>query len=139
MFKIKILCLGNEFIVKDNLAKKIAYKISNELSKDKFEFINIKDSFQLLDYLTIFDKKNIQNKNQEKIFILDVVQNILEVKIISIEDLSVESITNAHDFDAGFFLKLLNPKNIKIIGIPMNISKNKVNEIKESVKKILKE
>lgn len=100
---MKILCLGNEFIKEDSLAKEIANDIS-----DEFEFINIKDSFELLDYF----------KNEESLIILDVVKDLKDVKILGIDDLSQNKIISAHDFDAGFFLKLLGNKEIKIIGIP---------------------
>jgi len=131
--KQKILCLGNEFIKQDSLAKEISKDLQKK-SDNKLEFININDSFQLIEHI-----KNISE--DEKIIILDVVQNLKEVKLLNIQDLKSDSITNAHDFDAGFFLQLLteedkNLKNkIKIIGIPME-TKNK-KEMTEEVKGIL--
>jgi Ni,Fe-hydrogenase maturation factor len=122
MDKVKILCLGNEFIVEDSLAKKIARELEKEL--DGFEFININDSFQLIEYL------------KEEIIILDVVEGLKEVKVIKIDDLESGSIMNAHDFDAGFFLKLIGDnEKVKIIGIPM-VAKNE-KEIIGKVKEML--
>jgi len=89
MDKMKILCLGNEFIESDSLAKRIAKELEKEL-KD-FEFVMIKDSFQLIEYL------------KEEVIILDVVEGLEEVREIKIEDLKPSNIMNAHDFDAGFF------------------------------------
>lgn len=121
--KIKILCLGNEFIEGDSLAKKIALKLSQEIDLGGFEFVNINDSFQLIEYL------------KERIIILDVVRGFKEVKVINIEDLESSSITNAHDFDASFFLQLLGDnEKVEIIGIPMQGDEE---EIKERVKGIL--
>ncbi|GBE19596.1 MAG TPA: hypothetical protein ENG87_02950 [Candidatus Pacearchaeota archaeon] len=116
MFKQKILCLGNEFIKEDSMAKKIA----NELNE--FDFVNINDSFQLIDYIN-------ENKN---IIILDVVENLDKVAELSIDDLKESRIISAHDFDAGFLLKLLDEKDrqIKIIGVPQS---GDVGKIKEDV------
>jgi len=104
---MKILCLGNEFIEEDSFAKKIGEKLNKKI-------VNIKDSFELLNYL-----------NLEKVIILDVVEGLKKVKLLSVDDLKENKILSAHDFDAGFFLKLLK-KNVKIIGIPINGDLDKV-------------
>jgi len=110
----KLITLGNEFIENDSLAKKIG-----ELLKDKFEIINIKDSFQLMTILN-------EEKNPT---ILDVVQDLQEPKIIPTENLRNDSILSAHDFDAGYAIKLVD-KPVKIIGIPM---RGYAEEIKQKV------
>jgi len=126
--KKKILCLGNEFIKDDRLAKEISKDLQKKLS-DNFQFININDSFQLIEYI-----RNI--KKDEEMIILDVVQNLKEVKFLNIQDLKSDSITNAHDFDAGFFLQILAGESeklkdkIKIVGIPME-TKNKEEMVEE--------
>jgi Ni,Fe-hydrogenase maturation factor len=107
---VKIFCLGNEFISKDSLAKKIGEQL-----KEDYNIQNIQSSFELMEIL----------KNEDNLIILDVVQNLNEVKLLSISDLRQDSILSAHDFDAGFVLKLLGEnKKIKIIGIPMSIPSN---------------
>ena len=111
----KILSLGNEFIEIDSFAK----KISEKLKKD-FEVVNIKDSFELMGVL---------NECSEEIIILDVVEGLEKVKVISIDELRNDSILSAHDFDAGYVLKLVG-KDVKIIGVPM---KGDVDEIKKKV------
>lgn len=118
--KVKILCLGNEFIEEDSFAK----KISSELKKDNHDIIDIKDSFQLMEEL---------NKTNDFI-ILDVVENIKDVQILSISDLKNIKIMTTHDFDAGFILKLFEGKNIKIIGLPI---KEDVDIIREKIKKFI--
>lgn len=101
---MRILCLGNEFIEEDSLAKRIGAELASE-----FEIIFINDSFQLMEFI----------KNNDDFFILDVVSGLDKVRLLNIEDLDNIKIMNAHDFDAGFVLKLFsNQKNIKIIGIP---------------------
>jgi Ni,Fe-hydrogenase maturation factor len=118
--KAKILCLGNEFIKEDCLAK----KISIELIKEGYNIINIKDSFQLMEELN----------SSGEVIILDVVEKLNHVKLLKIKDLDNIKIMTAHDFDAGFVLKLFKDKKIKIIGIPMN---GKTEIIKEGVKNII--
>jgi len=115
---VKILCLGNEFIKEDSFAKKISKELKNQ-----FEIINIKDSFELLSHLQ-------QNQN---IIILDVVENLKQPALLTIDDLKENNIITAHDFDAGFFLKLLE-KDVKIIGIPMG---GEVGEVSEGVEELL--
>ncbi|HLD55425.1 MAG TPA: hypothetical protein VJB35_04155 [Candidatus Nanoarchaeia archaeon] len=111
---VKILCLGNEFIEDDSLAKKVG-----ELLKEKYDVINVNDCFQLISLL---------NENEDLI-ILDVVKGLSEVKLISVDDLQSDSILSAHDFDAGFVFKLID-KPVKIIGIPMT------GNVKEICKKV---
>jgi len=114
----KLITLGNEFIEEDSLAKKVGALLKND-----FEIINIKDSFQLM---------TILNETQNPI-ILDVVQNLQEPKIIPVENLRNDSILSAHDFDAGYAIKLVN-KPVKIIGIP---TQGNPNEIKQKVLDLL--
>jgi Ni,Fe-hydrogenase maturation factor len=121
IMKNKILCLGNEFIKKDSFAK----KLGNVLRKEGFEIININDSFELIEHIN----------SSDELIILDVVENLKEVKKLGIDDISSASIMTSHDLDAGFFLKLLGDnKKIKIIGIPMM---GDINKIKEDVKELL--
>lgn len=104
---MEILCLGNEFIKEDSLAKKVSY----ELVKEGFNIVFIKDSFELMDKINSGDD----------FIIVDVVKNLNEVKIISVDDLKNSKLLSAHDFDAGFVLKLTGSnKNINIIGIPVD-------------------
>ncbi len=109
---LKILTLGNEFVEGDSLAKEIG-----ELLKKDFEVVNVKDSFELMSLL-----------NSKKDFvILDVVQGLNHVKEISINNLRNDSILSAHDFDAGYVLKLIG-KDIRIIGIPQEGNKEDILE-----------
>ena len=120
----KIFCLGNEFIKEDSLAKKVGEELG-----DKFDVFMIKDSFQLMEGLS-----GKFAKEGEEIIVLDVVENLNNVRLLDVEDLRVDSILSAHDFDAGFVLKLLRGRNIKIIGIPQS---GDFYEIVRQVKKTL--
>ncbi len=120
---MKILVLGNEFIEEDSFAKEIAKSLS-----EQHKIIDIKDSFQFLDEI-----QNKEPENSKEIIIIDVVQNLKEVKLLKIEDLSENKILSAHDMDASFFLQLLNP-DVKIIGIPQKGDKERIlKEIKEKL------
>lgn len=119
---MKILCLGNEFIGCDSFAK----DVGKELGKKGFEIVSIKDSFELLNYID----------SEEGMVILDVVEGLKEVKLLKIGDLKESKIMSAHDFDAGFFLKLIGGgKGIRIVGIPME---GDVEVVSERVKELLK-
>jgi len=110
---MKILCLGNEFIKQDSLAKKVGIL----LEKQGYEIINIKNSFEMISYL----------QKKEDLIILDVVENLKEVKTLKIKDLKENNILTAHDFDASFFMKLMG-KELKIIGLPQEGNPNKISE-----------
>ncbi len=117
---MKILALGNEFIVEDSFAK----KIGNSLRQD-FDIIPINDSFQLMEIL---------NNPNEDFVLIDVVNNLKQVCEIKLNDLQTNSILSAHDFDATYILKLLN-KKVKIIGIPMT---GNLKQIKQKVIELIK-
>jgi len=111
---VKVVCLGNEFVKGDSFAKKVG-----DLLKKDFEVVNIEDSFQLMGAVG----------SGGNFIVLDVVEGLNEVKGLSIGDLKVDSISSAHDFDAGYVLKLLG-KDVRIIGIPTGGDLKKVrNEV----------
>ena len=120
----RIFVFGNEYIKIDSLAKEIA---------DSIQINNI----QLIDCKSPND---MFNTGEENPIILDVVENIHEVKIIKINDIKETPSSTAHDMDLAFMLKLYKElgmiKDATIIGVPMNADKNKI--IKE-VKDILKD
>jgi len=116
---VKIICLGNEFIEGDSFAKSVGKKL-----RDDFKVINIKDSFQLMGIL-----------NGEGDFVLlDVVEGLEKVCFIKVEDLRSDAILSAHDFDAGYVLKLLG-EDVKIIGIPMS---GDLGSVREKVVELIK-
>jgi Ni,Fe-hydrogenase maturation factor len=118
---MKILALGNEFIEQDSFAKELSktLKVPNKI-------INIRDSFEFLE--------EIQSKGD--IMILDVVQDLKQVKLLDISDLDNNNILSAHDMDASFFLQLLKP-DVKIIGLPQNPKKQEIPKIIKEVEKII--
>lgn len=93
---MKILVFGNPLIKKDSLALKLMPKLKKEFPQ--IEFIEI-DPTENLD------------KFGRKLFIIDVVPNINNVKVLDLKDnfnqLSTSKLFSMHDFDLGYNLKLL--------------------------------
>jgi Ni,Fe-hydrogenase maturation factor len=117
---MKIFYFGNPYVKEDRLAVGICEKLKKEMPEH--EFIEIKNTFELFPL------------ELENSVIIDVVAGLNEVKILDVSDLATTSIKTSHDFDLGFFLKLLN-KNVKIIGTPQ---KGKIEDITNEIKNILK-
>ena len=121
-----VLCFGNEYIKEDALAKEIA----DELKIENVRFVKCDDLNQILDY-----------KN-ENLFILDVAEGISKIEIIKdIDKIKTKNITSLHDFDLGYFLKLMKEigklKAINIIAIPIGMDKEKAKkELKSIFQKI---
>ncbi len=119
---MKIYCFGNEFIKEDALAKEII----DELEIPEVQFIRSEQPEELMEL-------------EGKIIIMDVVKNIKEVTIIkNIDQLEARGIISLHDFDLGFFLKLLKAidvvKEVVIIGLPI---KGKAKNLAKTVEKTI--
>jgi Ni,Fe-hydrogenase maturation factor len=124
--KTAVLCFGNKFIEMDSLPLILYKKLKNKIPS--VEFVHCESPNEIMDYA-----------DYDNVFILDTVKGIRDVSIICDLDLLKErKIFTSHDFDLGFFLKVLNSikkmKNIKIIGIPTSY---KEDEAEKKVKKIL--
>lgn len=115
---MKIVCLGNEFIEEDCFAKKVGAL----LEKD-FNVVNVKDSFELMGIVSSGDE----------FIILDVVEGLDRVCWIKVEDLRVDAILSAHDFDVGYVLGLMDC-DVKIVGMP---TEGDVGEICGKVRKLI--
>ncbi len=97
---------GNEYLKGDGFAKQVAKYLNGT--------VNIADCTTPED---LFYAK------EKEILILDVVRNIKNPLIIKdTSQIKTKKIISLHDFDLGFFLKLMreinNNKKIKIIGVP---------------------
>jgi Ni,Fe-hydrogenase maturation factor len=114
---MKIIYFGNPYIKEDSLAIKVVEKL--KISLPNFEFLYIKDTFQLLDL------------EYKDCLLLDVAENIDQVKIVDVDKIKTRTLSSLHDFDLGFFLNLSAIK-VKIIVIPLNYNLDKsVNEVEE--------
>lgn len=121
---MRLLVMGNEWIASDALAFLLLKDLKNEFPG--LTVMHVKDSFALMGELAL----------EGPIIILDVVQGLTRVAFIPLEKLKNSSLLSAHDFDAGFVLKLLGEdKNIRIIGIPLEGNRS---DILSQTKELLK-
>ncbi|MBL7054605.1 hypothetical protein ISS05_02520 [Candidatus Woesearchaeota archaeon] len=114
--KTVLLVFGNEYIEEDNLA----VNISKELNLKNIDLKRCHSADDLFNYY-----------DYEEIFVLDVVKNIDKVVLIeNIDKIKEHKLFSLHDFDLGFFLKLMKElgslKEIKIIGIPKKGDKESI-------------
>ena len=94
MKKITVFVFGSELIDFD--------KTAIEVSR------NLKDELKDIEFIVSYNPDDILHHTGDKIFILDVVKGIDEVKII--EDISLlkkKNTLTSHDLDLGFILKLI--------------------------------
>jgi len=120
----KILVFGNPYLKEDNLA----VKVGKRLKLKGFEIVYCSNPDDLL------------NHNLKNSFILDVAKGIKKVTLFDdIDSFEFSSIFSLHDFDLGYFLKLLKEagklEKVSIIGIPINYGEEKaVNEVKHLIR-----
>lgn len=120
-----LLAFGNPYLNEDNLALKIADSI-------------LEDRIPELEVIKCLSPEEVLNYTDKDFFILDVVKDIDRVMVIdNIDQLKGGGLISLHDFDLGFFLKLMKEtgkiEKVKIIGIPQSgdieIIKKKVIDI----------
>jgi len=126
-FMLYLLVFGNPYLKEDNLAILVADSI-------------LKDRIKDIEIVKCISPDEVMNYTGKDFVILDVVSGIKDVMIIDdIDKLKSDSPVSMHDFDLGFFLKLMKEtdhlKSVKIIGIPQ---KGNMKEIKEKVLVLLK-
>ena len=124
-----LLVFGNPYLKEDSLAVRIA----DLLIEDKIKGVEIIKCISPDELLNYFDKRFV---------ILDVVKDARDVVVIDdIDRLQAGKIVSLHDFDLGFFLKLMKETGkmdkVTIIGVPQNAGKAELKGIKEKVKKVL--
>jgi Ni,Fe-hydrogenase maturation factor len=103
---MKILCFGNVLVENDDTALKVCELLKNDFAG--MEFIICDDPSEILEHA-------------DGAIILDVVKGIDHVQFIDDDLLKDRDIYTLHDFDLGFFIKLVKgiggPKT-KILGLP---------------------
>ena len=110
----KILVFGNPYLKEDSLA----VKVGKQLSIKGFEVVNCSNPDDLL------------NHDLSNSIILDVAQGISKATFFTdIDSLEFSVIFSLHDFDLGFFMKLLKEtgkiKKVNIIGVPQGYDEGK--------------
>lgn len=109
-----VLCFGNEYIKEDALAKEIA----DELNIPGIRLLKCDDLNQIFNY------------PEKDLYILDVAQGIDKIVVFDdIEKIRTRTIMSLHDFDLGYFLKLMKETGkvdkIKVIAIPVKYKKDR--------------
>ncbi len=121
----KIFVFGNPYLKEDSLAVKVA----KQLSSKELEVILCSNPDDLL------------NHELDNSIILDVAKGIEKVELFDdIDSLEFSVIFSAHDFDLGFFLKLMKEtgklEKINIIGVPQGYDENRAaNEMHKLINK----
>lgn len=116
--KKTIHIFGNPLLDFDNLPIRLAPKLQK--------------SFPEINFIVADPSENLKPVDGELI-IIDTIDKIKKVVLIDdLEQIQTEKIYSLHDFDLAFNLKLLQKigklEKIKIIGVPMKISAQKVLE-----------
>lgn len=111
---MKLLVFGNPLVEKDSLALKLLPKLKKDFHDIEFKEFDPTENLE----------SEIENG---KLFILDVVEGIDEVRLIKdIGKLEIIKSCSMHDFDLAYNLKLLKKigklKEVEIIGVPMDMS-----------------
>lgn len=120
----KILVFGNPYLKEDNLA----VKIGEQINLKGFKIVNCSKPDDLL------------NHDINKSIILDVAKGIDQITLFDdIDSLEFSVIFSLHDFDLGYFLKLLKEtgklEKANIIGIPVGYDEEKAaKEVKHLIK-----
>jgi len=121
---MKILCFGTKLVENDDTALKVCELLRNDFAG--MEFIICDDPSEIL-------------KHADGAIILDVVKGIDHVQFIDDDLLKDRDLYTLHDFDLGFFIKLVKgiggPKT-KILGLPYG---KPAQSLLEDVKRILNE
>lgn len=116
--KTVVISFGTKNIEGDNLANDVIKEIKKDFPE--VHFVSCYDPEEILDYY-----------NYDKIFIIDVIKGIDDV--VAIDDITAlknREIFTGHDFNVGFFLKIIDKlgkgDKIKIIGLPFDENKIKI-------------
>ncbi len=112
-----VLCFGNEYVKEDALAKELA----DELKIKGVTFLKCDSFDQVLDY------------PNNDLFILDVAKGIKKLTVVQdIDKLNTNNIISLHDFDLGYFLKLMKETGkittITLLALPIGYNKKKAKE-----------
>lgn len=121
-----LLAFGNPYLNEDNLALHVADAI-------------IADDVKEIEIVKCVSPEEVLNYTGKDFVILDVVRGITEVMAINdIDRLKANGMVSLHDFDLGFFLKLMKEtgqiEKVDIIGIPQQ---GEVTAIKKKVISLL--
>jgi len=121
---MRVLCFGSELVGDDDTALRVCDLLKGDFPN--VEFIVCHDPSEILE-------------NAEGTIILDVVRGIDRIHFIDDDLLKERKLYTLHDFDLGFFIKLVKEiggPNPRILGLPYGKS---VQSLLGEVKRILNE
>jgi Ni,Fe-hydrogenase maturation factor len=124
---MKIYVSGNKLLKKDSLPLKILPKL--------------KKYFPEIEFAELDPSENLPSEN---LIIVDTVVGIDRVKtFFDVDSFKSGSNYSVHDYDFFFELKLNKKlgklKNIKILGVPLNLTEKKAfDQIKKEIEKLMK-
>lgn len=125
----KVFVFGNALLEGDSIAVEVGKELEKELKEREFCFLSEPEEMD-----------ELSGREWKELVILDAVEGIKEVRIIPLEKIVKERKVTAHDLDLGFYLQLKKKlgelKEVKIIGIPMEMKKEKA--VKEARKLLQK-
>ena len=122
-----IYYFGNIDSSLDNAVIKIIPALKKEFPKIKFKYLDPNEDLS-------FDDDNP--------VILDTAVELREPTLITdLNNIAIKKSTTMHDFDLGFNLKLLKKlgriKDVRIIGVPINIVPDELRDLMEQIKQLL--
>lgn len=102
---MNLYVFGNEYLAQDSMARRVS------------------EHLQGIDIVHCHSPEELLEADEEIITILDVVVGITKpIVITDITKLKTRNLVSMHDFDLGFFLKLMKElgqeKHVRIIGVP---------------------
>jgi len=125
---MKILVFGNPLVDKDSLSLKLMPLLQKEFPEIEFKEFDTAESLE---------------KEGKKIIILDIVEGIKKVSLMTnLENIQSDKIYSMHDFDLCITRKLLKKmkmvETVKILGIPVDYSEKKAfEELKKLIRATL--
>ncbi len=126
--KTKILIFGNPIVKKDRVALVMAQDLRKEFPQILFKEFDAVEDLQ---------------KEGQSLYIIDAVDGINDVTVITdVNFLVINKIYSVHDFDLGYYLKLLKKmdmiKQVVIFGIPIGMKKElALKQLKQKIKSTL--
>ncbi len=121
-----LLAFGNPYLKEDNLALELADLI-------------IADKVKGIEVIKCVSPEEVLQYTDKEFYILDVVKDLHEVRVFNdIDKINARNLVSMHDFDLGFFLKLMKETGkidtVNIIGVPQE---GDLKELKDEVLKII--
>ncbi|HET7345405.1 MAG TPA: hypothetical protein VFJ05_06005 [Nitrososphaeraceae archaeon] len=126
--KTKILIFGNPIVKRDRIALVLAQNLRKEFPQIQFKEFDAVEDLQ---------------KEGQSLYIIDAVDGVNDVTVITdVNSIIVNKIYSVHDFDLGYYLKLLKKmdmiKQVVIFCIPIRVRKElALKQLKQKIRSTL--